>query len=108
MSQEDLTQFLEAVRQDPSLQEKLKAEGADPVAIAKEAGFSITKAELVRTQAAHVQTLSDKELEALAGGGCLFTKLRYDEGPVVPYSNDPEGRNYQCRPSQGSGPSVYY
>jgi len=39
MSQEDLTQFLEAVRQDSSLQEKLKAEGADPVAIAEEAGF---------------------------------------------------------------------
>ena len=42
MSQEDLTQFLEAIRQNSSLQEQLKAEGADPVPIAKEAGFSIT------------------------------------------------------------------
>ena len=42
MSQEDLIQFLKAVRQDSSLQAKLQAEGADPVAIAKEAGFSIT------------------------------------------------------------------
>jgi len=68
MSQEDLTQFLEAVRQDPSLQEKLKAEGADPVAIAKEAGFSITQAELVRHQAGKIQELSDEDLEDAAGG----------------------------------------
>ncbi|WP_295542044.1 Nif11-like leader peptide family RiPP precursor [uncultured Thiohalocapsa sp.] len=68
MSQEDLTQFLEAVQQDPSLQEKLKAEGADPVAIAMEAGFSITQAELIRQQAGRIQSLSDEELENAAGG----------------------------------------
>ena len=68
MSQEDLTQFLQAVQQDPSLQEKLKTAGADPVAIAREAGFSITQAELIRAHAAHVQTLSDEDLEDLAGG----------------------------------------
>ena len=68
MSQEDLTQFLQAVQQDPSLQEKLRAEGADPVAIAKETGFSSTKGELIRAHAAHVQTLSDEDLEDLAGG----------------------------------------
>ena len=68
MSQEDLTQFLEAVQQDPSLQEKLRAEGADPVAIAKEAGFSITKGELIRHQSAKIQELSDEELETAAGG----------------------------------------
>jgi len=69
MSQEDLTQFLEAVQQDSSLQEKLRAEGVDPVAIAKEAGFSITQAELVRHQAGRIRELSDEELEGLAGGG---------------------------------------
>jgi len=68
MSQEDLTQFLQAVREDPSLQEKLKAEGADPVAIAKEAGFSITQAELIRARAARIRELSDEELENAAGG----------------------------------------
>ena len=67
MSQEDLTQFLEAIRQDSSLQAKLQAEGADPVAIAKEAGFSITKAELIRHQAGRISELSDKDLENLAG-----------------------------------------
>ena len=73
MSQEDLQKFLEAVRQDSSLQEKLRAEGADPVAIAKEAGFSITQAELIREQARQVQNLSDEELEDAAGGGWLET-----------------------------------
>ena len=68
MSQEDLTRFLKAVREDSSLQEKLKAEGADPVAIAKEAGFSITRAELIRHQSAKIQELSDEELETAAGG----------------------------------------
>ena len=68
MSQEDLTQFLQAVQQDSSLQEKLKAEGADPVAIAREAGFSITRAELIRHQAGKIQELSDQELETAAGG----------------------------------------
>ena len=71
MSQEDLTQFLEAIRQDSSLQAKLQAEGADPVAIAKEAGFSITKAELIRHQAGRIGELSDKDLENLAGAAVL-------------------------------------
>ena len=68
MSQEDLQKFLEAVRQDTSLQEKLQAEGADPVAVAKEAAFSVTQAELLRAQASQVQNLSDEELEGAAGG----------------------------------------
>jgi predicted ribosomally synthesized peptide with nif11-like leader len=73
MSQEDLQKFLEAVRQDTSLQEKLQAEGADPVAIAKEAGFSVTKAELIRDQASQTQDLSDEELEGAAGGDIPLT-----------------------------------
>jgi predicted ribosomally synthesized peptide with nif11-like leader len=68
MSQEDLQKFLEAVREDSSLQEKLQAAGADPIAVAEEAGFSVTRAELLRSQADRVQSLSDEELEAAAGG----------------------------------------
>ena len=68
MSQEDLQKFLEAVRQDSTLQEKLRAEGADPVAVAREAGFSVTQAELMRAHAMRVQELSDEELEDAAGG----------------------------------------
>ena len=75
MSQEDLTRFLEAVRQDPSLQEKLRAEGADPVATAGEAGFSITQAELLHHQVGRTENLSDEDLENLAGGECWIYSL---------------------------------
>ena len=68
MSQEDLQKFLEAVRKDSSLQEKLQAEGADPVAIAEAAGFTVTQAELIRAHARHVQNLSDEDLEGTSGG----------------------------------------
>ena len=65
MSEEQLKAFLAKVQADSSLQEQLKAEGADPVAIAKAAGFAITIEDLKT----HRQTLSDEELEGYAGGG---------------------------------------
>ena len=73
MSREDLQKFLEAVRGDSALQAKVQAEGADIVAIAHEAGFSVTKAELLRQQAGHAQELSDEELEGVAGGFAMVT-----------------------------------
>ena len=76
MSEEQLKAFIAKVQADASLLEQLKAEGADPVAIAKAAGFSITTEDL-NTQR---QTLSDAELEGRSGGGrdtstepCSFT-----------------------------------
>ena len=65
MSEEQLKAFLAKVQSDSSLQEQLKAEGANPVAIAKAAGFVITTEDLE----AHRQNLSDEELEGVAGGG---------------------------------------
>ena len=67
MSEEQLKAFLEKVKGDTSLQEKLKAAGdADAVvAIAKDAGFMITAEELKNAQA----EVSDEELEGVAGGG---------------------------------------
>ena len=65
MSEEQLKAFIAKVQADTSLQEQLKAEGADPVAIAKAAGFTIKLQDL---QAA-ASELSDEELEA-ASGGC--------------------------------------
>ena len=44
MSEEQLKAFIAKVQADTSLQEQLKAEGADVVAIAKAAGFAITEA----------------------------------------------------------------
>ena len=66
MSQKDLQKFLEAVRQDPSLQEKLQAEGADPVALAKKAALTITAAEW--REGAGVTILSNEQLKGVAGG----------------------------------------
>ena len=66
MSEEQLKAFLEKVKADTSLQEKLKAAAdADAVAaIAKEAGFSISADDLKNAQS----DLSDEELEGVAGG----------------------------------------
>jgi len=64
MSEEQLKAFIAKVQADPSLQEQLKAEGADPVAIAKAAGFTIKQQDLHR----QASELSDEELEAVAGG----------------------------------------
>ena len=68
MSEEQLKAFLEKVKADTSLQEKLKA-AADShavLAIAKEAGFSISVDDWKNAQ---VTELSDEELEGVAGGG---------------------------------------
>ena len=66
MSKEQLKAFLEKVKTDTSLQEKLKAASdADAVvAIAKAAGFVISAEELKRAQS----EISDEELEGAAGG----------------------------------------
>ena len=65
MSEEQLKAFLEKVKVDTSLQEKLKAAAnADAVvSIAKEAGFSISADDLKKAQ-----ELSEEELEGVAGG----------------------------------------
>ena len=71
MSEEQLKAFLEKVKDDTSLQEKLKG-AADAVAvveIAKEAGFAITAEDIQSMQSSAVE-LSDEELEGAAGGRC--------------------------------------
>ena len=65
MSEDQLKAFLEKVKSNTELQEKLKAEGADPVAIAKEAGFMISVDDLKNAQS----EISNEELEGVAGGG---------------------------------------
>ena len=66
MSEEQLKAFLEKVKADTSLQEKLKAASdADAVvAIAKEAGFMFSADDLTKAQS----ELSEDELEGVAGG----------------------------------------
>ena len=66
MTEEQLKAFLEAVKADAGLQEKLKSAGdADAVVtIAKAAGFMISADALKKAQA----EVSDEELENAAGG----------------------------------------
>ena len=73
MSEEQLKSFLEKVKADTSLQEKLKAAAdADAaLAIAKEAGFAITAEDIQSMQSS--TDLSDKELESVAGGTAEVT-----------------------------------
>ena len=71
MSEEQLKAFLEKVKADTSLQERLNgAADADAVVeIAKDAGFAITAEDIQSMQSA--VALSDEELEGASGGqGC--------------------------------------
>ena len=91
MSEEQLKAFLEKVKADTSLQEKLNA-AASPdgaVEIAKEAGFSITAEDIQSMQSSTIE-LSDAELEVCswweevtqnAAGGCHSVLV--GEGPCV-------------------------
>ena len=73
MSEEQLNAFLEKVKSDAELQEKLKAAASQEAAleIAKEAGFSIT-AEDIQSMQSTTDKVSDMELEGATGGftGC--------------------------------------
>jgi predicted ribosomally synthesized peptide with nif11-like leader len=73
MSAEQLTAFWAAVEGDPSLEETLKG-AADldaAVAVAKEAGFDVSKADLLEYQAQQTLELSDEDLEKVAGGSAF-------------------------------------
>ena len=68
MSEQQLKAFLEKVKGDTSLQEKLKAAKSpeDVVAIAKDHGHEFT--------AANLSQLSEEGLEGVAGGVSCFAK----------------------------------
>ena len=68
MSEEQLKAFMEAVKEDAGLQQKLKAAGETDlvVAIAKAAGFVISAEELKTAQAC-AEELSEEQLEGVAG-----------------------------------------
>ena len=70
MSEEQLKAFLDKVKEDNSLQEKLKvAANSDAVvAIAKEAGFVIFADDLTKAQS-EMLGISEDQLKGVAGGG---------------------------------------
>ena len=82
MSEEQLKAFIAKVQADTSLQEQLKAAAdSDAVlAIAKEAGFSISSDDLSKAQS----EISEEELENVAGGKCTAGSL-YQTGVVDDY-----------------------
>ncbi len=70
MSEEQLSALLAKLKDDAGLLKKLK-DAADldaAVAMAKEAGFDVSKADWLKHQAKQTFELSDEELEGLAGG----------------------------------------
>ena len=84
MSEEQLKDFLEKVKADTSLQEKLNA-AASPEAvteIAREAGFVITLEDIQSMQSELVE-LSDEELEGAAGGRATVRRACRDRGGCV-------------------------
>ena len=70
MSEEQLAALLAKLKDDAGLREKLQdAAGLDTaVAVAKEAGFDVSKADLLEYQAQQTLELSDVELGAVVGG----------------------------------------
>ena len=76
MSEEQLKAFIVKVQEDVSLQEQLKADGADVIAIAKSAGFSFAIEDLnlfIGSMSDPDQQLSDQELESVVGGAMATT-----------------------------------
>jgi predicted ribosomally synthesized peptide with nif11-like leader len=70
MSEEQFSALLAKFMEDKGFQQKLKA-AADidaAVEMAKEAGFDVNKADLLRHQARQTLELNDDELERVAGG----------------------------------------
>jgi predicted ribosomally synthesized peptide with nif11-like leader len=75
MSKEQLAALLAKLQHDAGLRAKLKGAGDldAVVALGKEAGFDVSKADLLKFQAEQTLQLSDAELEGVAGGKELDT-----------------------------------
>ena len=88
MSEEQLKAFLEKVKGDTSLQEKLNGDADAVMEIAKEAGFSITAEDIQLMQSAN--EVSDEELEGAAGGRCIRRSA------VICHLSNPTKANVNC------------
>ena len=62
MSSEQAKLFLEKIASDESLRQRLSTQDADPAEIAKELGFDVTAAEILKASAESTLELSDEEL----------------------------------------------
>ena len=73
MSEEQLKAFLEKVKSDPSLQEKLKAAGLSAnqqavLSVASEEGFAISADQTSNSSVISALDLTEEELEGASGG----------------------------------------
>ena len=70
MSEEQLSALLAKLKEDAGLKESFKGAGDldAAVALAKEAGFDVSKADWLKYQANQTLELSDEELEGFSGG----------------------------------------
>jgi predicted ribosomally synthesized peptide with nif11-like leader len=78
MSEEQLATLLAKLKDDARLRDKLQG-AADldaAVALAKEAGFDVSKADWLKYQAKQTLELSDEELEGVTGG-TVFEDYRF-------------------------------
>ena len=75
VSEEQLTCLIAKISADAMLQEKFRsAADLDSTALmAQEAGFDVTKEDLIKFQAAQTVELSDEELEEVSGGATPTT-----------------------------------
>ena len=70
MAIKELESFLTQVEQEPSLQEQLSQLDLQGVlTLAKEKGFQVRAADLLRAQAEQILAMSDDELDLLVEGG---------------------------------------
>ena len=78
MSEEQVAALLARIKEDSGLQEKLKsAVDLDAaVALAKDAGFDVSKADWLMYQAQQTLELSNEELEGVAGGRLATPSIR--------------------------------
>ena len=89
MSEEQFSALLAKIKEDAGLQEKLKG-AADldaAVALAKEAGFDVSKADWLKYQAQQTLELSDEELEGVAGGTGFASILLWCQGRPCNWSH---------------------
>ena len=100
MSEEQLSALLAKLKEDAGLQERLKSaiDLDAAVALAKEAGFDVSKADWLKYQAQQTLELNDEELEGIAGGkgGVELPFVR----PIVTIANAIAGLPHCQSPSQ--------
>ena len=79
MSKEQLSALLAKLKADEGLHEKFKgATDLDAaVAIAREAGFDVSKDDLIEDHSKQMLELSDQDLEGLAGGNPFMASAIY-------------------------------